>query len=225
LKNGDEIKAIVQEVGIDDVKYKKYENPSGPTYTLLKSDIFMIKYENGEKDIFVEKKAPEITNAAPFATANGNHGAGTLTVHGSMWSRFYVEKDGVELNPNGVRQLLSSNPQSLDKLNTSKNKEIWSYVLSGLGGAQLGVAILGFIDMATSEGEYSTIGIGTGTTVFFLITGTSTVVGAFYMLAASLNDYKTAVNLYNAGIMGQSPAYSLNFGLTRSGGVGFTLTF
>jgi hypothetical protein len=52
LKSGDEIKAKVQEIGTDNVKYKKYDNQSGPIYTLTKSDIFMIKYENGDKDVF-----------------------------------------------------------------------------------------------------------------------------------------------------------------------------
>jgi len=77
-KNGDEIKAKVQEVGINDVRYKLFENESGPTYTLLKSDIFMIKYENGEKDRFNNQpvtnnavnetndhSAPVITNSSP----------------------------------------------------------------------------------------------------------------------------------------------------------------
>ncbi|MDR1652776.1 MAG: hypothetical protein LBS01_03845 [Prevotellaceae bacterium] len=49
LKDGEEIKAKVQEIGLDNVKYKKYENQAGPTYTLMKFDIFMIKYENGAK--------------------------------------------------------------------------------------------------------------------------------------------------------------------------------
>lgn len=51
-KNGDEIKAKVTEIGANSVKYKRFGNESGPTYTISKSEIFMIKYENGEKDIF-----------------------------------------------------------------------------------------------------------------------------------------------------------------------------
>jgi hypothetical protein len=58
LKNGDEIKAKVQEIGLSDVKYKKFENANGPTYTLLKTEIFMIKYENGEKDVFTAQNQP-----------------------------------------------------------------------------------------------------------------------------------------------------------------------
>jgi hypothetical protein len=53
-KNGDEIMARVTEVGITEVKYKRFENENGPTYTLLKSEIFMITYENGGKDVFRE---------------------------------------------------------------------------------------------------------------------------------------------------------------------------
>ena len=52
LKNGDEIQALVQEIGESDVKYKKFDNPNGPNYTLKKSEIFMIRYANGSKDVF-----------------------------------------------------------------------------------------------------------------------------------------------------------------------------
>lgn len=51
LKTGEEVKSKVLEVGSTEVKYKKFENIQGPTYTILKSDIFMIKYENGVKEV------------------------------------------------------------------------------------------------------------------------------------------------------------------------------
>ena len=57
LKSGDEIKALVQEVGTDDVKYKQYDNAGSPTYTLRKTDIFMIKYANGERVVFTDAVA------------------------------------------------------------------------------------------------------------------------------------------------------------------------
>lgn len=52
LKNGNEITALVYEIGDIDVKYKKIDNPNGPNYTLKKLDISMIKYANGSQDIF-----------------------------------------------------------------------------------------------------------------------------------------------------------------------------
>lgn len=54
-KKGEDIKAKVLEITIQEVKYKKVENPDSPIYTLLKSDILMIRYENGSKDIFNEE--------------------------------------------------------------------------------------------------------------------------------------------------------------------------
>jgi len=63
LKNGDEIKSIVQEVGIEYVKYKKFDNQTGPTYNVAIAQIFMIKYQNGTKDLFndIEKTVETIS--------------------------------------------------------------------------------------------------------------------------------------------------------------------
>lgn len=52
LKNGDDVKAKVIDIGTNEIKYKKWDNPDGPAYTLTKGEIFMIKYQNGTKDVF-----------------------------------------------------------------------------------------------------------------------------------------------------------------------------
>lgn len=51
-KNGDEIKAKVLEINNVIVKYKKFDLPDGPMYQINKSEVFMIKYPDGSKDIF-----------------------------------------------------------------------------------------------------------------------------------------------------------------------------
>jgi hypothetical protein len=56
MRNADEIEAIIQDIGINEVKYKRYSNPDGPIYTVLKSDIFMIRYANGEEESFSDAK-------------------------------------------------------------------------------------------------------------------------------------------------------------------------
>jgi len=53
--SGDEIKSKVVEVGEIDIKYRKCEFQSGPLYSIRKSDVFMIKYSNGSKDVFGKK--------------------------------------------------------------------------------------------------------------------------------------------------------------------------
>ena len=50
-KDGTEIKAKVLEVGIDTIKYKIIETLENPPISISKTEVFMIKYENGTKDI------------------------------------------------------------------------------------------------------------------------------------------------------------------------------
>lgn len=58
MTSGDILKSKIVEVGVSEVKYKKWENQEGPVYTAPKSQIFMIKYENGTKDVFGKTEAP-----------------------------------------------------------------------------------------------------------------------------------------------------------------------
>ena len=64
-RDGDEVQAKVTEITDTDVKYKKWSNPDGPTYTVKRAEVFMIKYQNGEKDVFKD----EAPAAAPRPTA------------------------------------------------------------------------------------------------------------------------------------------------------------
>ena len=52
-KNGDEINVKILEVNSSEVKFK---NQSGDVHTLPSSEVFMIKYANGDKDIFQDSQ-------------------------------------------------------------------------------------------------------------------------------------------------------------------------
>lgn len=56
LKNGETIIAVVNEIGTNEIKYKKCDNLTGPTYSLKRSDIYMIQYANGSSDFFGNEK-------------------------------------------------------------------------------------------------------------------------------------------------------------------------
>lgn len=62
--DGSEIQAKVLSVEESKVCYKKRTNQSGPTYSLNTDKIFMIKYENGEKDVFSGNKDSGKASAA-----------------------------------------------------------------------------------------------------------------------------------------------------------------
>src|SRR5437016_10861835 len=49
-RNGFRIAAKVLEIDKQDVKYKKFENPEGPSYVISKSDVSIIRYQNGSAD-------------------------------------------------------------------------------------------------------------------------------------------------------------------------------
>ncbi|MDR1023170.1 MAG: hypothetical protein LBL94_07880 [Prevotellaceae bacterium] len=64
-ENGDEIKTKIIEVSSTEVKYKKFGNESGPTFVMLKSEIFMIKYANGDKEVIPLSAARQAAQQQP----------------------------------------------------------------------------------------------------------------------------------------------------------------
>lgn len=70
-RNGDEIESKILKISKSEIEYKKWSNQDGPTYTLEKSEVFMIKYPNGDKDLFKETPAAQ-NNAVNEAAAASN---------------------------------------------------------------------------------------------------------------------------------------------------------
>ncbi len=50
-RNGEDIRAVVSEVGPDTITYKLYDDPQEVSYTIMKSDVVMIRYESGRNEI------------------------------------------------------------------------------------------------------------------------------------------------------------------------------
>jgi len=51
LKSGAEIQAKVLEINSVEIKYKRFDNPEGPTIVIGKAEVLSIKYENGAQEI------------------------------------------------------------------------------------------------------------------------------------------------------------------------------
>jgi len=51
-QNGDEIKSKILEITIETIKYKEFKFQDGPTRNINISEVFMIIYENGEREKF-----------------------------------------------------------------------------------------------------------------------------------------------------------------------------
>jgi len=54
-KDGSKEEAKITLVGEKEIQYKKFSNPDGPVYTINKSQIVMITYENGEYEMIINQ--------------------------------------------------------------------------------------------------------------------------------------------------------------------------
>ena len=60
MRSGENILVKVIEVGTAEVKYKKLDNLNGPVFSMLKSDLLMIKYANGTNEDFSKEEKTKI---------------------------------------------------------------------------------------------------------------------------------------------------------------------
>jgi hypothetical protein len=67
MRNDDVVKAKVEEVGENQIKYRKADNMDGPIYDMAKGDVYMIVYANGQRDVINpkggESPAPQSGNS------------------------------------------------------------------------------------------------------------------------------------------------------------------
>ena len=89
-KSGAEIEARILKIGPSEIEYKRFDNPDGPIFTMLKSDIATIRYENGTEDDFQEEEKQPVntfsgdlfvkgqTDATLHYRSYGAAGTGTL---------------------------------------------------------------------------------------------------------------------------------------------------
>lgn len=95
-KKGEDIQATILEVSTKEVKYKKYNNPDGPTFVLNKSDIVMVRYENGEKDIFGTEASSSPSNHASGEIREGMKYKEYKKLYDT---KYYVHEIGDEYSP------------------------------------------------------------------------------------------------------------------------------
>jgi hypothetical protein len=90
-KSGEDIQAKIIEVTSTEVKFRRFDNLNGPIFSMFKSEVLIIRYENGTKDIFTEAPTnkPESTGSGGDMRARGKQDA---NVHykgrnsGAVWT-------------------------------------------------------------------------------------------------------------------------------------------
>ena len=83
LRNGNEIKAKVTEITLSEIKYKAFEYLEGPTRVVEKSDVFLIIYENGTREVFnttTETKTSNTKNRVVTESKNVPNKPGQVSI-------------------------------------------------------------------------------------------------------------------------------------------------
>ena len=196
MKDSRKIEVKVMDVNVNDVKYKMFTNQDGPTYTLLKSDIASILYQNGNVESFVSDAGTSFTSSA----------VGTpLTYKGG------VRQDGIKLKPYEVKKTMVENYEALYHYRTGRAYRTTGYVITGFSAWMFTGWVIQKIDGWNSpEIFWPAIG-GLAAGLTLVIIGDSRV--------------KKSVTLYNSKLTGYSAVpYQINFGFTQTG-VGLTMRF
>jgi hypothetical protein len=72
-KTGSVVNAKVVEIGQDQIKYKKASNPDGPLYVMNTSDLVLIHFKNGSKEVFSSSDG-QAGNSVQNNSPNGSNG-------------------------------------------------------------------------------------------------------------------------------------------------------
>ena len=67
-RDGKDIKAKVLEISSTEIKYLDFENMEGPTYILDRSEVLIIRYQNGKNEVFVDDIMPKKETNKPNTT-------------------------------------------------------------------------------------------------------------------------------------------------------------
>jgi len=144
-KDARKINAKVTEVNVDNIRYKNFDNQDGPVYTLLKSDIASIVYQNGQVDTFSsESPKPATSNQMPRQTVTANN-------------RTQIESSG-----NLLTDMQTYSPALYSQYRSGKKTSTTGLIFTGIGGA---ASITGVIILAACSDNPEAVTGGSATIV------------------------------------------------------------
>lgn len=146
-KSGDVILAKILELNPTNIKYKRKDMPDGPLYIENKSEIMMIKYANGLKEVF-----NDIVSSTPPVVAPANpqyYTPAPPVVKGiESWDNQY-RYNGHHINEYELHDILSKSKDRkvLGFVQQSKNAK--KLQLIGFAGIPLGIASVIYFGKST----------------------------------------------------------------------------
>ncbi|HEY5470780.1 MAG TPA: hypothetical protein VIK07_09680 [Bacteroidales bacterium] len=209
LKSGKELKANIIEESTDIIKYREYENPTGPLYSVTKDKVASVKYKKGSKDT-QEAKVRETEKNTSNAPAQVSK-TGLLTAKKRL-----VYLDGVAQAPRSIRLLMEDQPEALRLYESGKK-------LCNLSNAcAFGAMFTSFIfTQSVNKKVTSEEKIRAG--IPGLVIDGGFIVAAIIMFSSGKSKIRKSVTLYNSSI-NKPVSYHLNLGIQENG-IGLGLKF
>lgn len=83
LRNADEIRATVAEIGEDEIGYRNFGDEAGPLRRIGKAEVVSITYANGEKEFYTDYVA-QPKDAYPYPAVSRSYAVGELFSEGDL---------------------------------------------------------------------------------------------------------------------------------------------
>ena len=203
---GDETDVKITEITSSEVKYKRLDNLEGPTFSTLKSELFMVKYANGEKEMMTSQADEAATQPAAINTEQEN-----VTTDIPTSSTPSSGLNSAVVVTNKPTSTTTSNTDKWGRTEAEnrslyKKKIVKGGVVLGVGGAMAipGVVLFG---LAT---RYDAAGGNTNVADTYRIAGALLTVGGAAMIIAG------------AAVMGSSAKYKKRANLLANGTASLT---
>jgi hypothetical protein len=207
--NGDETDVKITEISSSEVKYKRLDNLEGPSFSTLKSELFMIKYANGDKEMIAAQTAePASTQNEEYTTEDAAISAPATNSEGRLSSAVIVTDEPSSTSPSNVDKWGRTESENRGLY---KKKIVKGAVLLGVGGVMAipGVVLFG---LATRYDNLDLVTYGDTYGDTYRIVGALLVVGGAAMLIAgsavmgTSAKYKKRANQLANGAVRLSPA-------------------
>ncbi len=206
-KDGSTIPSKVEEINNTEIKYKKWSNQEGPTYSISRSEVLSINYENGEVEKFSDNATSQ-SNA--FQDITQPPRKGIMECSGSR-----LLLNGRVLSDEEFRYLVGEHDYQLYM--KGKNLNSAGTVLGSIGGIIAGAglgAMLGLIGNTRAMGIAGIIGLGGIAIAIPGVALSSTGTNNLKQVAANYT-YGTpySLNLSPSMIRCETPQLQGNYGL------------
>ncbi len=217
-KDSQRINAKIEEVGLDVVKYRRSDNVNGPLYTLAKTEIVTILYENGTIETFQQESKPaygnqQMYNNQPARYSNQGMGYNNqpywnnparLTLIGNN-----VMQNGRTLTRQEYIGLLQNTcPEAWTKYNEGSKLIKWGW---GLFGSGLGLGLVGGLVCIGEPISGLTLSCA----------GACAAIACIPVICIGSKRQRESVDVYNQACM---PYISLNL-ISGKDGIGLAINF